>query len=774
MKVCLKCKKEFGETNEPCPYDGGKHIHDHLLGTVIDGKYQLEKCVGRGGMGAVYLGHHIGFNKKVAVKVLLQSLVESNPAAFDRFRREAQATGRIKHPNAVSVTDFGQTDDGTSFLVMEYVDGVSLRRLLDRSGGKLVLDRFLFLAKQICAGIAAAHKAGVIHRDIKPDNVMIEIIDNQEVARVLDFGIAKLRDSQQQTNLTETGALLGTPNYMSPEQCSGNKIDHRTDIYSLGVMFYQMLSGELPFKASSAPALIVMHVTQPPKPIREIAPDIPEILERVIMQTLEKNPENRQRSVAELVEQLEAALNPEANQWRIVFNGILDTGDSTRARLLQGLQQGFNMSASQAEQLITSKGVNIKKTRLQKDANHIAEKLRNIGANVKVESIVGEQLITKPQSGPLLVFGTETNEPTVDPLLETDSYKMLSYVSEKAKPNTGQLAEEQQTINFSTPLTKQQPIEKPTADHQGASTQQPNTNNLPDDASSTIIMGKPTPTGTIPIIYKVEVEGQTYDAEEKQVEDWLWEGRLTRADKISRANGQWFEINTVPKFRRILDQIEAQSAEAQEAKIYAKQTVTPQSTIDNTAFLTKMAVVGAVVLGIYITVNLVFQYYLYTCVSEDTYFVLINPKINLTLLRSKIQERLKDRSLYIPDESIAINANFEKKQVAISINYKRPLLFVPIRYKVERQSTINLTMDQILQVKKEDQIELAGITQEQIEEYRKKKAEEEAEKAKNNPYTGERPLNERDGLILELQKGEFGILPSQNLIKQAVRAQQEK
>ncbi|MBK7996823.1 MAG: protein kinase [Blastocatellia bacterium] len=141
MKQCLKCKKESSNASEPCPYDGGRHLFDELLGITIDGKYKLEKCIGRGGMGAVYLATHIQVNNKVAIKVLLKSLIEAHPAAYDRFRREAQATGRIKHPNAVSVTDFGQTDEGTAYLAMEYVAGAPLRRLLDKTP-KLPLDHF--------------------------------------------------------------------------------------------------------------------------------------------------------------------------------------------------------------------------------------------------------------------------------------------------------------------------------------------------------------------------------------------------------------------------------------------------------------------------------------------------------------------------------------------------------------------------------------------------------------------------------------------------------
>lgn len=779
MKQCLKCKKESSNASEPCPYDGGRHLFDELLGTTIDGKYKLEKCIGRGGMGAVYLATHIQVNNKVAIKVLLKSLIEAHPAAYDRFRREAQATGRIKHPNAVSVTDFGQTDEGTAYLAMEYVAGAPLRRLLDKTP-KLPLDRFLNLAKQICAGISAAHKAGVIHRDIKPDNVMVEIIDNQEVARVLDFGIAKLRDNQQHTNLTETGALLGTPNYMSPEQCTGNPIDHRTDIYSLGIMFYQMISGELPFKAVNAPALIIMHVTQAPTHLKEICPSVPEPLAKVIMQTLEKNPNDRQRSVTELIEQLEAALIPNASQWRVVYYGLLDTGDSTRQKFLQGIQQDFGISATQAEQIISSKGMSLKKTQTQADASKIADKLRSIGANVKVESIISEKSFDSSNNtiAPIKIGQTPVNEPTVDPLLETDSYKMLSYVTEKAKASTGELGghtdnlSEDATVNFSNTIgtkayssppvlsssnlpssnTDQLPTQINTLNNNAS----PNTSPLPNAA--TIIESA--------FLWKLNLDGQIHEnLTEETIEAWAKDGHLAKTDKVCRGNGQWHELGTIPKFRRILDEL------ALETKPVMVEKATPVS--NDKTFFVKAAVVGGVFLSLYIGITLFIQYYTYLCVKDDTYYVLLSNKLNVATVREKLQDRLKERRVYIPDDQIAVIADYKKQNVAVSINFKQPLIFIPIRYEVKRQSNIKITMDQLLQVTEEDKIELVGVTENEIEDYRKKKAEEEAAKAQSG-YVADRPLNERDALILELGNQEKGILPSRGLIRQAIRAKQQE
>ena len=781
MKQCLKCKKETANASEPCPYDGGRHLFDELLGTVIDDKYKLEKCIGRGGMGAVYLATHIQVNNKVAIKVLLKSLIEAHPAAYDRFRREAQATGRIKHPNAVSVTDFGQTEDGTAYLAMEYVDGKPLRRLLDKNG-KLSSTQFLNLAKQICAGISAAHKAGVIHRDIKPDNVMVEVVDNQEVARVLDFGIAKLRDSQQHTNLTETGALLGTPNYMSPEQCTGNPIDHRTDIYSLGVMFYQMISGELPFKAPTAPALIIMHVTQAPTHLKEICPSVPESLTKVIMQTLEKNPNDRQRSVVELIEQLEAALTPNASQWRVVYYGLLDTGDTTRQKFLQGIQQDFGISATQAEQIISSKGMSLKKTQTQADANKIADKLRSIGANVKVESIISEKSFDSSNNtiSPIKIGQTNVNEPTIDPLLETDSYKMLSYVTEKAKGSTGELGghtdnlSEEATVGFSNTIGTKAYSSSPLSSSVNSLNQPSNTDQIPTQVNTLNNSSSPN-TSPLPnvatviepaLLWKLNLDGQIHEnLTEETIEAWAKDGHLAKTDKICRGNGQWYELGSIPKFRRILDELAAQT------KPVIVEKTTPVS--NDKAFVVKAAVAGGVFLSLYIGITLFIQYYTYLCVKDDTYYVLISNRLNVATVRDKLQERLKERRVYIPDDQIAVTADYKKQNVAVSINFKQPLIFIPIRYEVKRQSNIKITMDQLVQVTEEDKIELVGVTKNEIADYRKKKAEEEAAKAQSG-YVADRPLNERDALILELGNQEKGILPSRGLIRQAIRAKQQE
>ena len=318
MKQCPKCNEEYDDSSSFCGNDGQRlaevqqseepvvseeEIHDPLVGTLVDGKYKIERCLGGGGMGAVYAARHTIINKLVAIKVL-QPNEEDDPSLPERFKHEAEASARIRHPNIVAVNDFGQTADGTLYMVMEYVEGYPLRELLDREG-KLSPERAVRFGSQICAAISVAHNANIIHRDLKPENVMIEVIDEIETARVFDFGIAKLKDK---VGLTKVGTILGTPDYMSPEQCSAREIDHRSDIYSLGIILYELLSGQVPFSGPKYQQVLVKHVIEPPRLISELCPDLPDKLVYAVMRALEKAPELRQQSAAELGSELLAAI----------------------------------------------------------------------------------------------------------------------------------------------------------------------------------------------------------------------------------------------------------------------------------------------------------------------------------------------------------------------------------------------------------------------------------------------------------------------------------
>lgn len=280
---------------------------DPFIGRTIDGKYTIEQRIGRGGSGTVYRARHAIIHRPVALKVLSLDLV-SEPDSLERFRREAETAAHVKHINLVPVTDFGLTADGVAYLVMEFIEGSSLRKILDRER-TLQPDRIVRMMKSICSGIHAAHRRGIIHRDLKPDNVMIEVVDDEEMPRVLDFGIAKLMDAVQVTSgfRTETGSVMGTPHYMSPEQCEGKPLDARSDIYSLGILVYEMLTGNVPFPGKVSTTVMMQQVTKRPPSLRSQRPDISAAAEACVMRAMDKDRNGRQTSALDFFLELEAA-----------------------------------------------------------------------------------------------------------------------------------------------------------------------------------------------------------------------------------------------------------------------------------------------------------------------------------------------------------------------------------------------------------------------------------------------------------------------------------
>jgi serine/threonine-protein kinase len=296
-----------------------------LGGTV--GNYRLDKILGRGGMGTVYSGEHIYIKKQVAVKVLHPQFARY-PEAVNRFLREARAASSINHPNIVDVTDFGVLNDGLVYFVMEYLDGVSLEDVIERDGA-VELHRALNVANQMALALEAAHAQGVVHRDLKPDNIMLlsrpgrrdlvrlaqdhtwitERERSYDFVKVLDFGIAKVLQPDGLGAETVQGAVFGTPEYMSPEAARGEDVDARADVYSLGVIMFDMLTGRPPFEAPAGNDVLQMHIhTQPPSP-REFAPhrEITEGAERVVLRAMLKDPGKRYQNMAELRHDLELA-----------------------------------------------------------------------------------------------------------------------------------------------------------------------------------------------------------------------------------------------------------------------------------------------------------------------------------------------------------------------------------------------------------------------------------------------------------------------------------
>ena len=287
--------------------DKVQEMAEARAGQVIARRYRLGRLIGRGGMGMVFEAEHVTIRRALAVKLLHVSFGELGDAAA-RFEREALTAGRLKHPNCVAVSDFGQLEDGALYLVMELLSGRSLGALLDESE-RLPPSRAIHIARQILRGLAHAHSLGVVHRDIKPDNVFLVARDGDpDFVKLLDFGIAKLfGDAAEGMNqLTQTGTAVGTPSYLSPEQVLGGDIDGRADLYSTTVLLYEMLSGRTPF-AGDAVAVVKQHISAQPPPISEVAPDVEvsPYLAGVLARGLAKSPADRFASAEEYLAALD-------------------------------------------------------------------------------------------------------------------------------------------------------------------------------------------------------------------------------------------------------------------------------------------------------------------------------------------------------------------------------------------------------------------------------------------------------------------------------------
>ncbi|HYJ84559.1 MAG TPA: serine/threonine-protein kinase, partial [Pyrinomonadaceae bacterium] len=310
MKTCPNCGAEYPDTTTLCPSDGValEKTGDSLLGQVLAGKYRMDERLNEGGMGAVYRGTHVLMDKTVAVKVLRPALAaDENIVA--RFSREARAASRISHPHALSVTDFGESEDGVVFLVMEYLDGKTLKEII-REVGPMPLPRVVEIIRQVGGALDAAHDQGVVHRDLKSENIMLLNSAGPDYAKVLDFGIAKIKEpfGTYDPGLTAPNLVIGTPQYMSPEQCSqASEIDARSDLYSLGVIIYEMLVGHVPFTGPSPTAIMMQHLQEEASSVLQERPDLPPSVERVVRRALAKRPEDRYQHVGDLVDDLTVA-----------------------------------------------------------------------------------------------------------------------------------------------------------------------------------------------------------------------------------------------------------------------------------------------------------------------------------------------------------------------------------------------------------------------------------------------------------------------------------
>ncbi|HET6439024.1 MAG TPA: protein kinase [Anaeromyxobacter sp.] len=296
---CPECRKPVEEGSRFCPYCGAAAAPaapaDPLVGSVVNGKFRIEALIGQGGMGRVYRARHLTLDRPVVLKMLHRAY-SSDPQIVQRFQREARAASRLNHQNSIAVLDFGAAEDGTLFMAMEYLAGRDLGRVVAEDF-PLPEARIVRIGVQVLSALAEAHAQGIIHRDLKPENVMVEPRrDNPDFVKVLDFGIAKIVNAgEDEPKLTQAGLVCGTPEYMSPEQARGADLDARSDLYAMGVLLYQLCTGDLPFESDTPVGFLTAHLSQIPVPPRQRRPDlaISKAMDVLVTRALEKDPAKR-------------------------------------------------------------------------------------------------------------------------------------------------------------------------------------------------------------------------------------------------------------------------------------------------------------------------------------------------------------------------------------------------------------------------------------------------------------------------------------------------
>jgi serine/threonine protein kinase len=312
VKICPVCSTEYADDVKFCPNDGqtlrSAAPASDLVGQVVADRYHVVKKLGEGGMGQVYLAEHVKMGRRSAIKVMNPSMVH-DPDAVARFNREASNASRITHPNVCAIYDFGETPDGLIYLAMEFIEGEPLTDLLEREGA-LSVPRATAIFLQTADALQAAHDLGIVHRDLKPDNIMLSRKKGGgETVKVVDFGIAKaVGGDESGQKVTKTGLVVGTPEFMSPEQLSGDVLDGRSDLYSLALVFYRMLIGKLPFEATSVQETMIKRLTDEPTTLAEARPDLsfPAGLQPVLDTALARTPMERYQSVAKFAADIAA------------------------------------------------------------------------------------------------------------------------------------------------------------------------------------------------------------------------------------------------------------------------------------------------------------------------------------------------------------------------------------------------------------------------------------------------------------------------------------
>jgi serine/threonine-protein kinase len=299
-------------------------------GDIIADRYRVMAPIGRGAMGMVYRAEHVQISKVMAIKLLHPEL-QQNPENVARFHREAESASRLNHPNTVHVFDFGRTESGSLYLVMEYVDGDDLAKVLDKDG-PMPFGRVAYLCAQVAGSVEDAHAAGIVHRDLKPENIVISEGRDGETAKVLDFGLAKLFAGTVETQVTSAGTIVGTPYYMSPEQIHGQDLDGRSDVYALGAIMYECVVGKPPFEAPNPVGVLSKHLSEEPlRPSARSPLSVPAEADEIILRCLEKDPDNRYQTAEEVRQALiEYLTTVGSHDWRLSGVGQASFGSGER------------------------------------------------------------------------------------------------------------------------------------------------------------------------------------------------------------------------------------------------------------------------------------------------------------------------------------------------------------------------------------------------------------------------------------------------------------
>ena len=388
---------------------------DNLIGRKLDGRYLIESLLGVGGMANVYKGRVVRTGNAIAVKVLKEEFLD-NEELVRRFKNESKAISILDHPNIVKVYDVSVTDQ-LQYIVMEYIDGITLKEYLKQRGGALTWKEVIHFATQVLGALEHAHSKGIVHRDVKPQNIMLQADGS---IKMMDFGIARFSRAQSQT---VSDKAIGSVHYISPEQAKGDHTDGRTDIYSVGVMMYEMLSGHLPFDGSGTVSIAIMQISEKPKPLAQVAPNVPEGLRQITEKAMEKDPDDRYQSAAEMLQAIQAFKQNPSIRFEYEYN-TQDAPSKTINKVVSGGRSGTKsgISTQQARRTdtMTGKGKNVKKTAARKPVKEKHFSVLPIFFGMAVAFIIGATILV------YLIFTNSTN-----PLFSNrDNVQLIDFVGQ--------------------------------------------------------------------------------------------------------------------------------------------------------------------------------------------------------------------------------------------------------------------------------------------------------------------------------------------------------